>query len=486
MKIYNTLSRKIEGFEPIDANDVRVYTCGPTVYDSAHIGNLSSYIYTDLLRRVLVLAGYDVKHVMNITDVDDKTIRRSRELFPDLPPIEALKKLTEELTQKFYDDMVAVGNDINAVKFVRATDEIEKIQELVRLLLDKKVAYIADDGIYFDVTEYSKNRKYGQLSKVELPSEMKSRINNDEYDKENAQDFALWKTVKPGEPSWDFVLDSPVRPAGDDNDWIPDQVRNDNLLGRPGWHIECSAMSVGSLGQPFDIHTGGIDLIFPHHENEIAQSTAGDQPEHLAKYFVHSAHLMVDGAKMAKSKNNFYTLGDIIANGFNPLDFRMLILQGHYQSSTNFSWQNLEAARNRLAGWCATAQLRWQTTDVDDDGQQEIVRNLIKQAADALLDNLNTPEALRYIDEAMKLISQDLQNVSHQALTNVFDFVKLYFGVDVYGMTPNISQEDKDLIAVREIARTNDNFAEADRIRDDLLKRGITLRDTPIGVIWTS
>ncbi|HEY9714084.1 MAG TPA: cysteine--tRNA ligase, partial [Chroococcales cyanobacterium] len=284
MNLFNSLSKTTEPFKPLTGDGVRMYSCGPTVYDHIHIGNLSAFIYADTLRRVLKASGYRVQHIMNFTDVDDKTIRRSRESYPDMEPRLALEKLTSDYTSIFLDDMTAVGNDIEDMKFIKATDAIPHMQELIRRLYEQKFAYIADDGVYFSIQAYKNSGKvYGQLVELTESSTSEERIANDEYDKENVHDFALWKTQKPGEPAWDFELDG------------------HELVGRPGWHIECSAMSTEQLGQPFDIHTGGVDLKFPHHENEIAQSTAGQDDPLYANIFVHNEHMLVDGQKMSKS-----------------------------------------------------------------------------------------------------------------------------------------------------------------------------------------
>jgi len=467
MKLFNTLSRKVEEFKPLTDNTARIYSCGPTVYNFAHIGNLSSYIFADMLRRAVKLADYNTRQVMNLTDVDDKTIRDSLAEFPDLEPMDALAKLTRHYENIFMREMRAIGNDIEAVQFVRATDNIADMQNLIQKLLEQKVAYIADDGIYFSISEYQKTRTYGQLSKIEIAKNQLARIDNDEYDKDSAQDFALWKLEKPGEPAWDFEIDGK------------------NLRGRPGWHLECSAMSVKNLGQPFDIHTGGIDLIFPHHENEIAQSTAGDQPESYANFFVHNGHLLVDDKKMAKSAHNFYTLPDIEKKGFGPLDFRLLVLQSHYRSATNFSWENLVAAHNRLRNWLGIAELRWQTEDSSDDGQAEIVNNLLDQATHALLDDLDTPDALKFIDAAVDVFASDSGNINHFALQNLIRFVDDNLGFDIENSTPDITDDQKKLIEDRAAARADKNFAKSDKIRDKLAEQGIELNDTPSSAIWS-
>lgn len=469
MRIYNTLTRQTEDFVPIDPKLVKIYSCGPTVYDSAHIGNLSSYIYADTLRRTLNLAGYRTKHVMNITDVDDKTIRESQNKFPILPPNDALRKLTDEVYSQFLSDMEKVGNDVGQTEFVRATDSIIAIQKLIKYLIVTGAAYVADDGIYFDVKKYSKEHKYGQLSKIELPSEMKSRINNDEYDKESAQDFALWKVTKPSEPAWNFDLDD-----------------GKSIHGRPGWHIECSAMSTEKLGQPFDIHTGGIDLVFPHHENEIAQSTASGQPERLSNYFVHNGHLLVNGEKMAKSKKNFYTLQDIEQKGFSPLDFRMMILQSHYQMPSNFSWDNLEAAHNRLMKWRAAAELRHQVPiNSHNEPQESIIETLLIRTTSTLMRNLNTPEALMTLDQAFDLVTGDTSGYSYESITNLVQFVDQNLGLQLESNTPDVSDSIKEMIQLRSVVRANGDYEKSDEIRDALIAQKIKLNDIPAGVIWS-
>jgi cysteinyl-tRNA synthetase len=420
---------------------------------------------------------------MNITDIEDKIIRDARINFPDLPPMEALKKLTTKYGKVFIREMAEIGNDVSAFTFMNATDNIAEMQELILKLLQEKIAYLADDGVYFSISAYQKSRKYGQLSKIELADETRSRIDNDEYDKDSAADFALWKREKDGEPTWDFWISQRNFFVGKDT---PGDTKDTiNLRGRPGWHIECSAMSVKSLRQPFDIHTGGIDLIFPHHENEIAQSTAGDQPDKLAKFFVHNEHLLVDGTKMAKSKNNFFTLVDIKKRGFDPLDFRLLVLQSHYRSATNFSWENLTAAQNRRRNWRNTAELRWQTADSSDDGQAEIINNLLDEATQALQNDLDTPTTLKFIDQAIDVLAKDPTNINHFALNNLIKFIDDNLGLKLAETTPDISDEQKELIAQRQSARAENNWNKSDNIRDQLKEQGILLNDTGKQTIWS-
>lgn len=460
MRLHNTRTHSVDEFKPLHGNEVRMYSCGPTVYNHAHIGNLSSYIYADILHRALVACGYDVKHVMNFTDVDDKTIRDSRVSYPDMAPMERLMKFTRHYERVFLSEMAAVGNDVAGIDFVKATDNIAGMHQLIKHLLKLGIAYVADDGIYFSIAKYRQNRIYGQLSNIEFTDgdAGAERINNDEYDKNHVHDFALWKRQKEGEPAWDF--------------WIDDQT---NIAGRPGWHIECSVMSTKNLGQPFDIHTGGVDLIFPHHENEIAQSTAGDQPELYANFFVHNEHLLVDGKKMSKSAHNFYTLPDLTERGFSPLDFRMLTLQSHYRSATNFSWDNLTAAQNRRRNWRNVAELRWQVDDSHDDKQLEQVEILIDAAKLALWEDLDTPAALRHFDQAFNLFTVD--NVCDRALNRLIDSVDQLLGLELVNTSADISQADYEIISQRQAAREQRDFTQSDLLRDELKTRGINIKD---------
>lgn len=467
MKLHNTLSKRIEDFAPLSEDLVRIYTCGPTVYDHIHIGNLSSFIFADTLRRVVKASGYNVKHVMNFTDVDDKTIRRSQEKYADLEPIEVLMKLTSEYSNVFIEDMKAVGNDIDAINFVKATDSIDKMRELIKQLHESGFAYIADDGIYFSIEAYRKSgKKYGQLTEITESSTSEARIQNDEYDKESVHDFALWKKQKANEPAWPFIIDG------------------QDLSGRPGWHIECSAMSSGALGQPFDIHTGGVDLKFPHHENEIAQSTAGRDNPTYAKYFAHNEHLLVDGSKMSKSLDNFYTLVDIREKGFDPLAFRLLVLQSSYRKQAHFTWDNLEAAQNRLNNIYDFADLKHQPNYVTDVAQEEAANNyqsMVDAQLRDLSDDLDTPTALSNLSSYMSHIESNGYN--QQRIQDLLDALDALYGLEA-AKRPDITNEQKQLIRDREDAREAQDWTRSDDVRDQLLKQGIGVRDTPKGSIW--
>jgi len=284
VELYNSLKKKKEVFESIDEGVVRMYSCGPTVYDSPHIGNLSTFIRDDLLKRTLKAAGYKVKHVMNITDVDDKTIRdsKNKEYLVEGDEMQSLLNLVDRFSKVFQEDISKVGNDVYSVEFIRATDAIPEMVKLTNELLKNGIAYKSDDGIYFSISKYLESGKeYGVLQKLNL-SQNRSRIDNDEYEKDSAADFALWKAKSEGEPSWDA-------------NFVDIDGNRFGMAGRPGWHIECSAMSQKLLGVPFDIHTGGIDLKFPHHENEIAQSCGALGTDSFANTFVHMSHILVDG-----------------------------------------------------------------------------------------------------------------------------------------------------------------------------------------------
>lgn len=446
---------------------VRIYSCGPTVYDHIHIGNLSSFIAADTLRRVLMVQGYKVHHVMNFTDVDDKTIKRSQEKYPDLDPKDALKKLTDEYIEIFKKDMEAVGCDLDAIEFVRATDCIEEMKKLIVELHEKGFAYTADDGIYFSIEKYrASGKKYGQLVELTTQNTSQERINNDEYDKDSAHDFTLWKKKKDGEPAWEFNI------AGQD------------MSGRPGWHIECSVMSRLKLGQPFDIHTGGIDLAFPHHENEIAQSTAAADDSVYAHFFVHNEHLLVGGKKMSKSLNNFYTLEDITNKGFDPLAFRLMVLQAHYRSQLNFTWESLEASENRLKSFKNMSEKRFQA----DSGGPRMSDNYHDQESaivDSMLNDLDTASTLRHIaisvDDSQNYRIQPEQVIEFTSLLNAIDSL---LGLNLLGVT-DIQPDQKHALTLRAAARDNKNWEESDRLRTLLHNQGIEINDTDYGQVWS-
>ena len=466
MKLYNTLTRSLDECKPLDGVQVRIYSCGPTVYDHAHIGNLSAYVYSDTLQRVASMSGYTVHRAMNYTDVDDKTIRRSREQFPEADPHVALKLLTDKYITIFLEDMQRIGNDTEHVTFLRATSPeiIQGMKDLITALHKKGFAYVADDGVYFSIDAYRKSGKtYGQLSEITAADTSEARIQNDEYDKESVHDFALWKTQKEGEPAWEFTLDG------------------HDLKGRPGWHIECSVMSRQALGQPFDIHTGGVDHIFPHHENEIAQSTALDENPTMATMFVHSEHMLVDGRKMSKSAQNFYTLQDVVEKGFDPLAFRVKVLQSHYRNSVNFTWESLEAAQNLLQSLRAWADLKHQKHADLQNNVGEDYAAALKTVIEALNDDLNTAKALAtFATLANQAETKGVDLNKFQHLLNIADRL---LGLNLSNR-PTINDTQKSLITERQAARDNKDWQKSDELRDELAKQGIGLRDTAHGPIW--
>lgn len=471
LRFHNTLTKTVEPLQPLHEDTVSIYSCGPTVYDHVHIGNLSAFIVADVLRRTIRAQGTAVTHVMNFTDVDDKTIRRSAERYPELEPKAALQKLTRHYSDLFLDDMQAVGNDTEALTFINAVDDttIDGMRQLITELYTAGFAYIADDGVYFSIDAYrSSGKTYGQLVTVTEANTSSQRIQNDEYDKDAAHDFALWKTQKAGEPAWDFSLDGTA------------------LDGRPGWHIECSVMSRLTIGQPFDIHTGGIDLAFPHHENEIAQSTAGKDNPTYARTFVHNEHILVDGRKMSKSLGNFYTLQDLIEKGIDPIAFRLLVLQSHYRNQTNFSLDNAQSAASRLQHWRAVAALRWQATGTDTPRSDTTIQAAIETTIQALGDDLDTPQALRAIDDVFSFIeSTPLAQLSRTTLSDCITTIDTLLGLRLEESTPDIDDRLKQIMSNREQARRDGDYALSDTLRDALLADGIIVKDTPDGTIWS-
>lgn len=472
LQLHNSLTHTVEPLRPLDSANVRIYSCGPTVYDNVHIGNLSAFVAADTLRRVVAANNFTVTHVMNFTDVDDKIIKRAQAEYADTDPMEALRTITTKYGDVFLTDMQAIGNDTDAMTFIKATDPatIAGMQQRIAELHEQGFAYIADDGVYFSIEAYRNSGKtYGQLVELSGQAHSSERIANDEYDKESLHDFALWKTKKPGEPSWEFTLDG------------------HDLAGRPGWHIECSVMSRLTLDQPFDIHTGGVDLTFPHHENEIAQSTAGQDDPVYASTFVHNEHILVDGKKMSKSLGNFFTLADLKEKGVDPLAFRLLVLQSHYRKATNFSFDTIQAATNRLNRWRNIAALRHQTHDALSGDREEKISLLAASQAlvEVLSNDLDTPHALRHIDEAFATIeSKPLARIDRDSLVMFLQTIDDTLGLQLLTSTPDITDEVKKLILERQRARETKDWGQSDTLRDTLLSQGIAVRDTPFGPVW--
>lgn len=481
MKLFNTLSGQLEEFKPLSAKEVRMYACGPTVYDFAHIGNFRTFVFEDLLRRFLEYKGFEVKHVMNVTDVDDKTIAgananvgagpcaRPQEGQPQgvAPTRELTVDLLNHYTKKYLD---AFNEDLKTLNILppaqqpKATAEIPEMVKLISKLIEKKAAYVSDSSVYYRVESFT---NYGKLSKKDLKQNIKgARVDVDEYEKEDGSDFALWKKAREGEPSWDS-------PWG---------------KGRPGWHIECSAMSMKCLGETIDIHAGGEDLIFPHHENEIAQSEAATGKP-FVKYWLHAKHLLVNGEKMSKSKGNFYTLRDLLAKGYDPMAIRYVLLATHYRSQLNFTLEGINAGREALK------RIRdfWfeRKNDSSQKGSGEAAKLLGEtqhKFDSALAEDLNTSQALAAIFDLIKkvnLIPKDkIGKDENKKIISFFakiDSVLGVFSSEMFG--DEIPGEIKRFVKEREEARKSRDFKKADEIRAKIKDLGYVIEDNPKGVL---
>lgn len=468
MQVYNTLTRKLEFFKPLEDNHVRMYCCGPTVYNYAHVGNLRAFTFYDIVRRTLLHKGYKVTFVMNLTDVDDKTIKGSQS------ERISLKEFTQRYTDIFFKDLETL-NIKKADIHPKATEHIKEMVDLIKRLINLGIAYKGADGsVYYKVSAF---KEYGKLSHMDL-SQLKAgasgRVNADEYAKDQVFDFALWKAWTPedGEVYWDTEIGR----------------------GRPGWHIECSAMSMKYLGESFDIHCGGVDLIFPHHENEIAQAE-GATGKQFVKYWLHNAHILINGQKMSKSLGNFLTLKDLLEKGYKPEAIRYLLISAHYREQLNLTFQALEGAQSSV------------------DRIFEFVRNL-----DLVKNEYNNPEIQEIIDRAKERFDLALENDFNtpQALSVVFDFIKeinkliseqkigienakqvkraMYYFDEVLGLLdymkkkesalPIPKEEIERLISERNEARKRKDFKKADEIRSMLKEKGILLDDTKEGTVW--
>jgi cysteinyl-tRNA synthetase len=457
LKLYNTLSRNVEEFSPINPPNVGMYTCGPTPYDYQHIGNFRTAIFSDILSRTLVANDFEVKSVRNITDIDDKIIKKSAE--KKVTP----EELTKEYIQIFFEDLLKL-NILPVNISPKATEHIEAMIKYIEVLISKGFAYLEEDGsVYFDISKFPDYGKLSRLDKRELKTG--TRILSDEYDKDNIQDFALWKGVGPDE----FGYSSP---------WGK---------GRPGWHIECSVMSQQNLGDTFDIHAGGIDLLFPHHENEIAQSEAKTgQP--FVNYFIHCEHLLVDNKKMSKSLNNFYTLKDLEAKGFEPLAFRYLVLTAHYRDKLNFSWQSLESAQHALnnlretvRGWEMVNEYSSSETRSNEQNSSHPLgsnNNYLARFVDGLNNDLNTSMALATLHE---LVKSDLSPEEKGATILAMDKILGLRLEDFVGKKAKVPDEVMKLVEEREDARKNKDFEKSDNLRKEIKKLGFEVKDTPSG-----
>jgi cysteinyl-tRNA synthetase len=453
IQFHNTLSGKLEAFEPLTQGEVTLYTCGPTVYHYAHIGNFRTFVFEDLLRRFLEFKGYKVRHVMNITDVDDKTIAgANREK-------KTLREYTTFYTQEFLEDMKTL-NLLSPMLQPHATQEIPGMLELIQTLIAKDVAYKAEDGsVYYRVAAFP---AYGKLSKKNLDGNITgARVDQDEYEKEEGADFVLWKKAKEDEPSWDS-------PWG---------------RGRPGWHIECSAMCMRHLGETVDIHAGGEDLVFPHHENEIAQSEAATG-KRFVNYWLHAKHLLVNGEKMSKSKGNFFTLRDLLGKGYDPMAIRYALLSVHYRHSLNFTFEGLKEAReviekldNCYFQCLSRLQLCGEKTgSAFDPG---ILKAQLEKMEKFLSEDLNVAGALACLQEAITIINVQLSQLSKNELEVCLDFfVKAdrLFGLDIASVNELPESVKKSLEQYSEARKVRD-FTKSDLMRQKIVELGWLVKD---------
>jgi len=471
IQLHNTLSGKIEPFVPQRPGEVRMYTCGPTVYDYAHIGNYRTFVFQDLLRRFLRLRGYRLNHAMNLTDVDDRIISNAAAAG------KSIRDYTEKFVQAFFDDCKTLS--IEAPEhWIRATDHIPEMVQLIQRLRERTFTYPSEGSIYYRITKFP---AYGKLSKIDLSGiQVGARVDNDRYEKESARDFALWKAPKPGEHFWETAIGS----------------------GRPGWHIECSAMAMKYLGETLDIHTGGIDLAFPHHENEIAQSEAATGKP-FARYWLHAEHLLVEGEKMSKSLGNFFTLRDLFAKGYKPSALRLCLASTPYRRQLNFTFNGLTQATNTIERLRNFAD-RLNQGKFSAGNQEGMAARIAKAAEEfdaSLSDDLNTARALAAVFDLVRdaNIAMDKGEFRQGDIAGIRQFLATFdkvfavledndaaklqaLGFGSMESGPSDAEIER-LIADRNAAKKTRDFAAADRIRKELADRGIILEDAKDGSV---
>ena len=459
LRLRNTLTRKQEEFKPLEGNTVRMYACGPTVYDFGHIGNFRTFVAVDLLRRYLRYSGYDIVHVMNITDVEDKIIRDMRASGKNL------REFTDHYINEFLTD-VDLLNIERPEHLPRATDHVPEMVEIMDRLTSGGHTYESDGSLYFRIASF---KDYGKLSGLKLEGNLAgARVDVDEYDKDDARDFVLWKAPKEGEPTWETSYGP----------------------GRPGWHLECSAMSMKYLGESFDIHCGGVDLIFPHHENEIAQSEGATGRPFVRTWF-HAEFLQVEGERMSKSKGNFYTVRQLVEKGYSPIAIRYLLISVPYRTQLNFTMDGLRAAESALD---RLRNFRRRVRDFEgEDGSSPRAAEIIKRAqADfesAMDDDLNTSGALGSVFELVREINialdaGDFQRDDRAATLDWLSRLDSVLGVLGEEAKEMLDPEVDAMIEARNAARAARDFKGADGIRNELAERGIILEDTPQGTRW--
>jgi cysteinyl-tRNA synthetase len=463
LRFYNTLTQRVEEFHPLNDKVVRMYTCGPTVYNYVHIGNLRTFTFQDILRRWLRASGYTLDHVMNITDIEDKIIRDAAAAG------KSIFEYTATYTKAFFDDIAAIRLE-RAERVVKATDHIADMSAAIQELEQRGLTYSSDGSVYYRIANFP---GYGKLSHNDFSGiRAGARVDVDEYEKDNARDFVLWKAAKEGEPSWET-------PVG---------------RGRPGWHIECSAMAQKYLGETLDIHTGGVDLIFPHHENEIAQAE-GITGKQFVRFWLHSEHLLVNGEKMSKSLGNFYTLRDLLGQGYAPEAVRYLLASVPYRRKLNFTFEGLKAAATsieRLRNF--EMRLRGQAPADRGQGSAEVTKRTQEATLAfraAMDDDLNTAEALGAVFEYIRdaNTAMDAGHFQPGNAAEALEFLALFDSVfevlKPSAKTGGLSDAEVEAaIAERTAAKKARNFAGADEIRKRLADQGIILEDTKEGVRW--
>lgn len=458
----NSMTKTIETFKPIEEGKVSIYSCGPTVYNYAHIGNLRAYVFSDIIHRVLIDAGYKVKLVMNLTDVDDKTIKNSKQNGV------SLKEYTEKYKEAFFEDIKKL-NILPAYKYPAATDHIKEMIEIIELLEKKGHTYKADGSVYFKIDTFKDYGHLVGLDKQVLKEGASGRVLSDEYDKENASDFVLWKayTEEDGDVWWDS-------PFG---------------KGRPGWHIECSAMSSKYLSKHFDIHTGGVDNKFPHHENEIAQNESAFE-EKFVNYWMHCEHLIVNGEKMSKSKGNFYTLRDLLDKGLSAEAIRYTLISAHYRKQLNFTIESIEQSKSAID---RVNDFIFRVNNVtvinaDDNFVKEELEKSITNFTKAIYNDLNVSEALGVLFSLIKTLNLSFDKITVSTKDLIINFVKRVNDIiacfNVNAKEEILDTDIEKLIEERNEARKNKDYKKSDDIRNNLLTLGIELLDTPSGVKW--
>ena len=461
MRIYNTLSRQVEEFIPLEGNKVRMYFCGPTVYDFAHIGNFRTFVMSDILHRYLKFRGYDVTFVMNLTDVDDKTIRGA------MKEGISLKEYTDRYAKAFFEDLETMRIE-KATYYPRATETINNIVEFIKVLMSKGHAYKTEDGVYFDISSFKEYGKLSKLDKSNIKPGASGRVRVDEYSKEDIVDFALWKAWKEedGNVYWETEIGK----------------------GRPGWHIECSIMSTKYLGDTLDIHGGGVDLIFPHHENEIAQSECKTGKQ-FVRYWFHVEHLMINGRKMSKSEGNFFTLRDLVAKGYSPKAIRLVLISTHYRKPLDFTEEKVKQAESTVKNlelFIAKMKKVLSKNNEIPPTKLDIIENAKNKFVESMDDDLNVPEALGIV---FSLISEfentNITAISSKEAEEILRFladvkrVLDFFDMDI----DEVPQEALRMLEERENLRKNREFSKADEIRNRLTEMGYEVIDTKIGSI---